>query len=209
MNSTLAWDLLNNHLSDPVRARIFFELMFDDNNPITIKHLQNVTKKERTTINHHLNLMISDKILVISAHKESHNRGKPTRFFQLDAKFLSFLRSDRKEKRDMSDVISDIKRNSSHLLMLGNIANQSQSWLKSLSDTKQSIINDDITSIDFPFYLYSTKSKEELKIYSKYLITALEDARNEINKGDFIENNDIRFVVCAGFVPVFRDSSKR
>jgi len=100
MNSTLAWDLLNNHLSDPVRARIFFELMFDDNNPITIKHLQNVTKKE---------IHIKVNLVVMILCVQSKNTERSTQY-------LKFISLQIQLKNGLSDMASARSTLINHIL---------------------------------------------------------------------------------------------
>jgi DNA-binding transcriptional ArsR family regulator len=72
-------------LKDPIRARIFFEIMVQIKEGITIKQLSKLMSKDRTTINHHINILL-DAGIVVTLKEKKHTRGKPTRYFGLRKK---------------------------------------------------------------------------------------------------------------------------
>jgi len=59
-------------LSDPVRARIYIEVLL--NKEVTAQHLKEITKVSRSTMSHHLTKFVEEKVLQVKVGSAKYTR---------------------------------------------------------------------------------------------------------------------------------------
>lgn len=200
---TSTWTVLTKHLQDPVRARIFFELMMNGSEQIDIKQIAVLTNRARNTINHHVDKMLADGILSVDK-VEQKGRGKPTRSFILNPSFLKELTKGTPQISSYELFEETLRRKSSLLAMLANLCIETLTEEMKPKITSKGIMENDR---EFPLYLYSAHSLEELKVFQKHLVPAIQAAKAEVESLNLQPINPERFVIFTGYVPVIsRDS---
>ena len=125
-------------------------------------------------------------------------RGKPTRSFILNPRFLEALQV-LPETGSLQSYFEALQRKSALLGMLSNLCMETFE-----RSTESDISKEDIDLQDhFPMYLYTVNSTQEMERYREMLVDAIQEARRCTEDLDAEHSENMKYIVFTGYVPVF------
>ncbi len=104
-------------LSDPVRARIYVEILLEKE--ATAQHLMEITKVGRSTISHHLSRFVDEKVLRVRVGDEKYHRS--IKYYSINPDFSEKIVIDSKNDRGGQKRKAFLESSSAHLQVISNL----------------------------------------------------------------------------------------
>ena len=102
-------------LSDPVRARIYVEVLL--NKEVTAQQLMEITKVSRSTISHHLSRFVEDKLLLVRIQSV----GRSVKFYSINPSFTQELVIEAKKDPSGQKKKVFLESSAAHLQVIANL----------------------------------------------------------------------------------------
>ncbi|MFW9806754.1 MAG: helix-turn-helix domain-containing protein, partial [Candidatus Thorarchaeota archaeon] len=138
-------------LMDPVRARIYLEVLLNDE--VTAQQLKEKIDISRSTMSHHLSRFVEDKVFKVRV-KET---GRPVKFYSRNPDFKEEVIIDGKDCNALNERIAFLGMASAHLNVISNLL---QERAERVHETKSKSAGKSSVAFTFTFM-----SKEESKIW--------------------------------------------
>lgn len=174
-------------LSDPVRARIYIEILV--NNEMTAQELMKVVDVKRSTISHHLTRFVKEDVLSVRVQ----STGRPVKYYQVNSRHSEEVVIKSGENEKIARRRMFLESASAHLQVISNfILEQAEKSEQELAKTKKS--NNRVT---FTFHFMS---KEESKIWEEEY-QAFEKRFKERRKEVQTKTPSLEYISFGGQVP--------
>ncbi|MHA1134927.1 MAG: ArsR/SmtB family transcription factor [Candidatus Thorarchaeota archaeon] len=141
-------------LSDPVRARIYIEILV--NKEMTAQELMKIVDVKRSTISHHLTRFVEEEVLSVRVQ----STGRPVKYYQINPSRSEEVVFKSSEDEKVARRRMFLESASAHLQVISNfILEQAEKSEQELAKAKKSK-----NSVTFTFHFMS---KEESKIWEE------------------------------------------
>jgi DNA-binding transcriptional ArsR family regulator len=140
-------------LSDPVRARIYLEVLL--NEEVTAQQLMDIIKISRSTMSHHLSRFVEDKVLKVRVQET----GRSVKFYSHNPDFKEELVIEGKDRLTLQKRIMFLESASAHLHVISSLLQERSRKIRE-THTKPKRK----TTVSF---IFSFMSKEEAAIWDE------------------------------------------
>ena len=174
-------------LSDPVRARIYIEILL--NNEMTAQELMKVVNVKRSTISHHLTRFVEENVLSVRVQ----STGRPVKYYQVNPRHTEeiLIKSGEDEKAAKRRMF--LESASAHLQVISNfILEHAEESGK--DQTKSKKLKNTVT---FTFHFMS---REESKVWEEEY-QAFEKRFRERRKEVSVKTHSLDYIAFGGQVP--------
>jgi DNA-binding transcriptional ArsR family regulator len=167
-------------LSDPVRARIYIEILV--NQEMTAQNLMKVVDVNRSTLSHHLTRFVEENVLSVRVQ----STGRPVKYYRINPHYNEeiIIKGDENEKTAKRRMF--LKSASAHLQVISNFILE-QAEKSELEITKSKKSNSRVT---FTFhYISKEESKiweEEYQAFEKRFKERLKEVESKTSSLDYI-----------------------
>jgi DNA-binding transcriptional ArsR family regulator len=102
-------------LSDPVRARIYIEILV--HGELTAQQLKDKVSVNRSTLSHHLTRFVSDRVFKVRVQET----GRPVKHYRINPEFSEELVIEGEDKLSRSKKIAFLRSSAAHLQVVSNL----------------------------------------------------------------------------------------
>ena len=174
-------------LSDPVRARIYIEILV--NNEMTAQELMKVVNIQRSTISHHLTRFVEDGVLSVRVQ----STGRPVKYYQINPHHNEEVVIKSGEDEKTANRRMFLESASAHLQVISNfILEHAEKTGEALEESKKA---KDRVSFNFHFM-----SKEESKIWEEEYQTFEKMFRERCKKVS-TKSSSLDYIAFGGQIP--------
>jgi len=174
-------------LSDPVRARIYIEILM--NQEMTAQKLMKVVNIQRSTMSHHLTRFVEEEVLSVRVERT----GRPVKYYQINPHRNEEILIKSGEDETIAKRRMFLESASAHLQVISNfILEQATKSEKELAKSKKSQ-----NRVTFTFHFMS---KEESKIWEEEY-QAFEKRFRKRRKDASSKTPSLDYIAFGGQVP--------
>ncbi|MGY5879646.1 MAG: helix-turn-helix domain-containing protein [Candidatus Thorarchaeota archaeon] len=174
-------------LSDPVRARIYIEILV--NQEMTAQELMKIVDVKRSTMSHHLTRFVEEEVLSVRVQ----STGRPVKYYQVNPRHSEEVVIKSRENEKIARRRMFLESASAHLQVISNfILEQAEKSEQELAKTRKSK-----NRVTFTFHFMS---KEESKIWEEEY-QAFEKRFKERSKEVQTKTPSLDYIAFGGQVP--------
>jgi len=174
-------------LADPVRARIYIELLL--NREITAQELMRITKISRSTISHHLTRFVKEEVLTVRIH----STGRAVKFYSINPKYSEKIIISSQDEMSKKKRQVFLETASAHLQVLSNLILEKSKAIENEKLKERRVGKQVAFTFDFISEEHTKIWLEEYEVFEKRF-------RERCEKSE-IESSSLDFIAFGGLVP--------